>query len=251
VAKAAVESQIPERWAEEHGMVALQTLAGDQEQFLARPDLGRQLSPESVAQLRDRCVQGPDVQIVVADGLSATAVEQNTPPMIETLQEELQRRGFRVGTPVFVRHCRAKIVDFVGQAVGARVGIILIGERPGLGTGDGMSAYLVFNPREEATDAEKQAISNIHRRGLYPADAGLHAANVIDAILAQETSGVGLDLSGVQAPQSERQRINQAHAEPLLGCGQSHGQQCTNGQCGLPGATCHRQEDRPCEVSAH
>jgi ethanolamine ammonia-lyase small subunit len=75
-------------------------------------------------------------------------------------------------TLLFVRHCRSKILDVVGEAVGAKAGIILLGERPGLGTGDGMSAYLVWDPRPERTDAEKQAISNLHRRGLLPEDAG-------------------------------------------------------------------------------
>ena len=149
-------------------MLPLQTAAADAEQFLARPDLGRQLGEESMALVRSRCVQSPDVQIVVGDGLSATAVMQNAPPMVEALQRELSGRGRAVGTLVFVRHCRAKILDVVGEAVGARVGIILIGERPGLGTGDGMSAYLVWAPHQQRTDAEKQAISNIHRRGMAP-----------------------------------------------------------------------------------
>jgi len=252
VAKAAVESQIPPEWIERHGYLPLQTAAESAEQFLARPDLGRRLSDESLAAVRERCAKGPDVQIIVGDGLSASAVEQNAPPMVQALAEQLQQRGRRVGTTVFVRHCRAKIMDVVGQEVDAKAGIILIGERPGLGTGDGMSAYLVFRPREEATDAEKQAISNIHRRGLSPEQAGQHAANVIEAILAQETSGVGLDLSGVEPPQSTAPaRINQAHAEPLIGCGQSHGQQCESCQSGLPGEICHRDEDRPCQTGTY
>ena len=207
---------------------------------------------DSLATVRERCVKEPDVQIIVGDGLSASAVEQNAPPMVQALIEQLQQRGRSVGTTVFVKHCRAKIMDIIGQAVGAKVGIILIGERPGLGTGDGMSAYLVYRAREEATDAEKQAISNIHQRGILPELGGQHAANVIEAILRQETSGVNLDLSGVEMPQSTTpQRINQAHPEPLIGCGQSHGQQCENCQSGLPGDVCHRDDDRPCEVSAY
>jgi ethanolamine ammonia-lyase small subunit len=251
VAKAAVESQIPISWPEEQGLLPMRSAAADPEQFLARPDLGRRLSEESQLLLRDRCAREPEVQIVVGDGLSASAVIQNAPPMLATLLEELERRGRRVGTSIFVRHCRAKIVDVVGQALGARVGIILLGERPGLGTGDGMSAYLVWQPAEERTDAEKQAISNIHSRGLAPADAGRHAANVIEAILTQRTSGVGLDLKDVAMPPRPRQRINQAHAEPLQGCGQSHGQRCEASAIGRPGAVCCRDEGRPCEAGSH
>jgi ethanolamine ammonia-lyase small subunit len=252
VAKAAVESQVPAGWAEQHNLVPLQTAAADPEQFLARPDLGRRLSDESMELVRSRFVQPPDVQIVVGDGLSATAVMQNAPPMLQSFTAQLQRQGRKLGTSTFVRHCRAKILDVIGQTVGAKVGIILIGERPGLGTGDGMSAYLVWDPQVERTDAEKQAISNIHRRGLLPEEAGLHAARLIEAILAQQTSGVGLETSGVEAPQSSvRERINQAHPEPLVGCGQSHGQQCEQCHNGLPGRVCNRTEDRPCAVSTH
>ncbi len=132
--------------------------------------------------------------------------------------------------------------------VQARVGVILVGERPGLGTGDGMSAYLAWDPKPERTDAEKQAISNIHRRGILPADAGKHAANIIEAILAQRTSGVNLDLSAVPQPSNERRRENKANPAAPLGCGQSHGQQCENARSGLPGKECRRSDSRPCEV---
>jgi ethanolamine ammonia-lyase small subunit len=252
VAKAAVESQVPEGWPEQHGLLPLQSEAADPEQFLARPDLGRRLSEASLAAVRERCVQAPDVQVVVADGLSATAVMQNAPPMLASLVPELERRGLKVGTPVFVRHGRAKQLDAIGQAVEAKVGMILIGERPGLGTGDGMSAYLAFEPCDTRTDAEKQAISNIHRRGMLPEEAGPFAARLIEAILAQRTSGVSLDVSGIEVPQSQdRARVNQAHPEPLAGCGQSHGQQCDQARNGLPGQVCSRSDDRPCEACAH
>lgn len=253
VAKAAVESQVPEGWAEQHGWLELETAAADADQFLARPDLGRRLSERSAAIVRDRLARSgsPDVQIVIGDGLSANAVMQNAPAMVQALVQELQRLGLSVGTLVFVHHCRARIVDIIGQVVGARVGVILVGERPGLGTGDGMSAYLVWAPGEERTDAEKQAISNIHRRGLLPEEAGRHAARLIEAIIAQQTSGVGLDTRGIEQPQSGRARINQAHPEPLAGCGQSHGQQCPQSVNGLPGGVCRRSDDRPCEVSTH
>jgi ethanolamine ammonia-lyase small subunit len=251
VAKAAVNSQVPEGWAAQQGWTALSTRAADPDTFLARPDLGRCLDEESMALIESRFARDPDVQIVVGDGLSATAVMQNAPPMVQALVEELERQGKRSGTIAFVRHCRAKLVDVIGERVGARVGIILIGERPGLGTGDGMSAYLVWGPQAARTDAEKQAISNIHRRGMAPEDAGRHAARLIEAIVAQQTSGVGLDVSGIKLPRAERERINQAHPEPLAGCGQSHGQQCSAARDGRPGQTCSRSADRPCEINTH
>ena len=249
VAQAAVESQVPEGWAEQQGWLALKTRCADAEEFLARPDLGRRLSPEAEAAMAQQGGQGVDVQIVVGDGLSAEAVLQNAPEMVSTMLAELRGRGLSAGRPVFVRHCRSRIVDYVGQAMRARVGIILLGERPGLGTGDGMSAYLVWDPSPERTDAEKQAISNVHRRGLLPADAGAHAVNIIQAIMAQRTSGVNLDLSQVPIPKSDRRRENQANPAAPMGCGQSHGQQCEASRNGQPGEECRRTDGRPCEVS--
>jgi ethanolamine ammonia-lyase small subunit len=253
IAQAAVESQVPEGWAEQQGWLPLQTQAADPEQFLSRPDLGRQLNEASVAQVGARLDQRPDVQIVVGDGLSANAVLLNAPAMVQALVPLLTREGHRVGTPVFVRHCRAKIMDVIGEQVQAKVGIILIGERPGLGTGDGMSAYLTWEPRLDRTDAERQAISNVHGRGLLPEEAGAHAARLIEAILTQRTSGVGLDASGIKLPQpGERPRINQAHPEPGQGCGQSHGQQCEAATDGQPGEVCNLAgDDRPCLVGTH
>ncbi len=250
VAQAAVESQIPEGWAEQHGWLAVQTACGDAEEFLARPDLGRQLSPQAEAAIRQDAAAtgGVDVQVVVGDGLSASAVMQNAPDMVASLLAELKARGVTAGRPIFVRHCRSKIMDLVGPMVGARVGVIMLGERPGLGTGDGMSAYLTWNPDPERNDAERQAISNVHGRGLLPADAGVHAANIIEAIMAQQTSGVNLDLEAVPIPSSERKRENKANPSSLLGCGQSHGQQCQNARNGLPGKECRRSDGRPCEV---
>ena len=248
VAQAAVESEVPADWADQQGWLSLKTRCSDVEEFLARPDLGRRLSPESEAAMGQQGERGVDVQIVVGDGLSAAAVLQNAPEMVATMLAELQVRGLRAGRPVFVRHCRSRIVDFVGQAVQARVGIILLGERPGLGTGDGMSAYLVWDPSPERTDAEKQAISNVHRRGLLPAEAGKHAVNIIQAIMSQRTSGVNLDLSAVPLPSSERRRENQANPAAPMGCGQSHGQQCSEARAGKPGKECRRSDGRPCEV---
>ena len=195
VAKAAVESVVPDGWARQEGWLEVQSLAQDPEQFLTRPDLGRQLSKHGEQAIEQSCEKDIDVQLVVADGLSANAVMLNAPIMVRTLQGELQRRGLRTGTPVFCRYSRSRLVDIIGQKTRAKVGLILIGERPGLGTGDGMSTYLVWQPSVDRTDAEKQAISNIHARGMKPEEAGVHAANVLEQIIAQQTSGVNLDLT--------------------------------------------------------
>jgi ethanolamine ammonia-lyase small subunit len=197
VAKAAVESQVPEGWGEAQGWLALKSQIESPEQFLLRPDLGRQLNDASMDLVRERCKRDNTVQIVVGDGLSANAVMLNAPTMVASLTRALDNAGISYGTTVFVRYCRSKQIDVIGQEVGARVGIILVGERPGLGTGDGMSAYFVWQPADERIDAEKQAISNIHQRGLPPEEAGVQAVRVIQAILDQQTSGVKLNLEHI------------------------------------------------------
>ena len=104
----------------------------------------------------------------------------------------------RVGDPVGARFARVWLQDEIGQAVGAKVAVILLGERPGLGTGDGLSAYLVHDPRLGRTDAERNMLSNIHPRGLPPATAAQRLAALSAAAIAQGVSGVALDLTPIE-----------------------------------------------------
>jgi ethanolamine ammonia-lyase small subunit len=119
-----------------------------------------------------------------------------------------------VGTPVAARFARVWLEDEIGQETGAKVAMILLGERPGLGTGDGLSAYVVYEPRVGKTDGDRNMISNIHARGIPPAEAAARLAALAEAMIAQRTSGVALDLAplggaggrGYRAPQV-RQRL--------------------------------------------
>ena len=95
------------------------------------------------------------------------------------------------------RFARVWLEDEIGQEVGAKVAVILLGERPGLGTGDGLSAYLVHAPRVGLTDGDRNMMSNIHARGTPPAEAAERLAVLAGAMLEQGRSGVGLDLSGL------------------------------------------------------
>jgi ethanolamine ammonia-lyase small subunit len=199
VAHQAVATVLPDRWAETNGLLPLRSRVEDHRQFLLRPDLGRRLDEPSLALLRERARKGVDVQPILADGLSAVACMGSGPTLLQHFAAACEARGLTVGTPMCARFARVWLEDEIGQEVGAKVAAILLGERPGLGTGDGLSAYLVYDPRIGKTDGDRNMMSNIHVRGTPPAEAGPRLAALAEAMIAQRTSGVGLDLSGVGA----------------------------------------------------
>jgi ethanolamine ammonia-lyase small subunit len=215
VAHAAVGAELPERWAEDNGFVGVTTRVTSHREFLLRPDLGRRLSDASLAEVRARCTKGVDVQLIVADGLSAVACAATGKQLHDAVARACGARGLRVGTPVAARFARVWLEDEIGQETGAKVAMILLGERPGLGTGDGLSAYVVHDPKIGNTDGDRNMISNIHARGTPPEEAAVRLAALAVAMIEQRCSGVTLDLGrlgevaggrGYRAPQV-RQRL--------------------------------------------
>ena len=215
VAHAAVGAELPDRWAEDNGFVGVTTRATSHREFLLRPDLGRRLSDASLAEVRSRCTKGVDVQLIVADGLSAVACAATGKQLHDAVARACSARGLRVGTPVAARFARVWLEDEIGQETGAKVAMILLGERPGLGTGDGLSAYVVHDPKIGNTDGDRNMISNIHARGTPPDEAAARLAALAAAMIEQRCSGVTLDLGrlgevaggrGYRAPQV-RQRL--------------------------------------------
>ncbi|MBI5535008.1 MAG: ethanolamine ammonia-lyase subunit EutC [Deltaproteobacteria bacterium] len=216
VAHQAVATVLPEDWAASQGLIGLQSRVTSHRQFLLRPDLGRRLSDESVKALRDKAQKGVDVQPILADGLSAVACMGSGMDLLRHFTAACEARGWKVGTPMCARYARVWLEDEIGQEVGARVAAILLGERPGLGTGDGLSAYIVHEPRIGKTDSDRNMMSNIHARGTPPAQAAQKLAMLVGAMLDQRTSGVGLDLSSLaaelgdaaaRAPRAPQQRV--------------------------------------------
>jgi ethanolamine ammonia-lyase small subunit len=218
VAHEAVATELPDEWAADNGLLPLRTRVTNHREFLLRPDLGRRLDDASLARLRSDAARDVDVQIILADGLSAVACMGSGTELLGHLTRECEQRGWRVGTPMCAKFARVWLEDEIGQEVGARVAVIVLGERPGLGTGDGLSAYLVHAPRVGNTDGDRNMMSNIHARGTPPPRAARRLAVLIGAMLDQHTSGVALDLTalcgelgeaatgGYRAPQT-RQRL--------------------------------------------
>lgn len=196
VAHQAVYTELPVEFAARHGLLPLQSRVTTHREFLLRPDLGRRLDAPSLARVRAEARKGIDVQPILADGLSAVACMGSGVELLRHFVAACEAEGLSVGTPMGARFARVWLEDEIGQETGAKVAAILLGERPGLGTGDGLSAYLVHEPRIGKTDGDRNMMSNIHARGTRPAEAARRLAVLARAMIEQRTSGVGLDLSG-------------------------------------------------------
>lgn len=145
-----------------HPTIELHSQATDRTTYLRRPDLGRRLADDS------NLPSGPwDVAFVVADGLSARAVDVQAMPVLRHAFDKL--KDWRIAPVALVRQGRVAIGDEIGAAMNAATVAVLIGERPGLSVADSMGIYVTWAPRLGRTDAERNCISNIHAAGM-PAD---------------------------------------------------------------------------------
>lgn len=192
VALDAVNSEVPEGWAEQQGWLALRSKSPAHEDFLLYPDHGRALDPESRAKLEQAGDKGSDVQIIAGDGLSAHALLLNGPALVQALTHDLTQAGFRVGRPVFVKHARIGVQDEIGVVLGAKCTLIIVGERPGLGTGDSLSIYTAYGPKLGQDNSEKDCISNIRTLGFPPAQASLRCVELLRRTFAAGGGGVKL-----------------------------------------------------------
>jgi ethanolamine ammonia-lyase small subunit len=195
VAHGAVAAELPEGWAEAQGYLSVQSRVKNHREFLLRPDLGRRLCPESLEKIRQQAKKGVDIQPILADGLSAVACMGSGPTLIKCFIEACEAKGWTVGTPICAKFARVWLEDEIGQETQAKVAAILLGERPGLGTGDGLSAYLVYEPQIGRTDGNRNMMSNIHARGTPPELAAKRLAALAGGMIAQKTSGVSLNLA--------------------------------------------------------
>jgi ethanolamine ammonia-lyase small subunit len=153
--------------------------------YLRRPDLGRRLADPEKLPRGDY-----DAALILADGLSATAVHRHAGPVLDALLPLLE--GWKLAPICIVEQGRVAIADEIGELLGARMTVILIGERPGLSSPDSLGAYLTWSPRVGRTDAERNCISNIREEGLKPALAAQRIAMMMSAARGQSISGLRL-----------------------------------------------------------
>lgn len=189
-ARDAVMSDVDKALVERLGLVELASQATSKRHFLERPDAGRALAPASRELLTSRCARAPQIQLCYGDGLSAAAINAHLESFHGALVAAIGKRGLRVGTSVFVRYSRVKVMDEIARLLQAEACVFACGERPGLGFADSLSAYYIYRPGEGATDANREVTSNINPRGLAPPQAAEVVAEQLQRILEQRRSGV-------------------------------------------------------------
>lgn len=156
-----------------HEVVRLHSAASDRPTYLQRPDLGRRLDEASRRWLEARGKGECDIAVIIADGLSAFAIETNVIPFLDVLMPKVAQSGLKSAPLVIVEQGRVAIGDEIGSLLGAGLVVMLIGERPGLSSPDSLGVYLTYNPKVGATDADRNCISNIRAEGLSY-DEGVH-----------------------------------------------------------------------------
>ncbi|UVL39821.1 ethanolamine ammonia-lyase subunit EutC [Pseudomonas sp. B21-040] len=175
--------------------VLLHSAAADRNSYLQRPDLGRKLSDPSAQTLRNYAAANPggvDLVIVVADGLSALAVHRHTLPFLQRLEEQVLAEGWSVSPVMLVEQGRVAVADEIGELMGAKMTVILIGERPGLSSPDSLGLYFTYNPKVGLTDAFRNCISNVRLEGLSYGMAAHRLVYLMREACRRQLSGVNL-----------------------------------------------------------
>jgi ethanolamine ammonia-lyase small subunit len=184
-----LQRDFPPEFVAQWKLFHVSSRAESKSQFLLRPDLGRVLSDAAKSSILQHCPKGPDIQIVVGDGLSSAAVSAQVPLLFPLLQQEFQNRGWSTGQSFVVRYSRVGIMNAIGDLLSPRVIVLLIGERPGLATAESLSAYMAYSPRAGQTDADRNLISNIHARGVRTEDAANRITNLGLQMMTLKRSG--------------------------------------------------------------
>ncbi|MNJ48401.1 Ethanolamine ammonia-lyase light chain [compost metagenome] len=187
-----LRSQLSER---QRDSLLLHSAAADRDSYLQRPDLGRRLHPDSAQLLREHAQANPggvDLAIVVADGLSALAVHRHTLPFLTRFEEQSAAEGWSTSPVILVEQGRVAVADEVGELLGAKMTVILIGERPGLSSPDSLGLYFTYNPKVGLTDAYRNCISNVRLEGLSYGMAAHRLLYLMREACRRQLSGVNL-----------------------------------------------------------
>jgi len=180
--------------AEGWDALRLRSAAPDRRAFVQRPDLGRILHESSRCALETRRTGGArcDAAFVLADGLSAIALERHAVPLLQQVLPRLDQRAWRIAPLCVVEHGRVAIADEIGALLEADISVILIGERPGLSSPDSLGIYLTWDPLPGRSNAQRNCISNVRPQGLDYALASHKLVHLMSAAKTQRRSGVDL-----------------------------------------------------------
>jgi ethanolamine ammonia-lyase small subunit len=197
VTQDALYRDVDQNLLDEFNFFTVQTqITGGKQEYLLRPDLGRLLNDEAKRLINDKCQKNVNVQLVVGDGLSAAAIEANLRQMFPVIQQGVQGANLTFGTPFFVKYARVGVMNDIGDLLKPDVVILLIGERPGLGRAESMSAYMGYKPKYGDTDADRDVVCNIFENGgTNPLEAGAFVVQIAKKMRKHEASGVKLKLA--------------------------------------------------------
>lgn len=190
----AVFNDVSEALPTSLGLFCVQSAAPDKASYLMDPGLGARFTPETAKQIADHCTHGAQVQIIVSDGLSSAAIEANIPDLLPALLQGLKRHNLSLGTNLFVKYGRVRVMDEVTALVGSDVTLILVGERPGLVTNESLSCYITYKGHPGIAEASRTVVSNIYRKGTPPAEAGAYIADIAQKMIETKSSGMDLKL---------------------------------------------------------
>lgn len=187
-----LDSAFIEKFAVANSYPIVQSSVASKDEFIQYPPRGKVVEEKTLLQLKEQCTTGNDVQIVISDGLSAKAVEKNAANLLPMIVDGLKMNNISCGLPVVVRYGRVAVGDQIAFSLKARVVINLIGERPGLSSAEGLSAYITYNPSPQTISSDRTVVSNIHERGTPAVEAGAYIVRLVKTILERKVSGVEL-----------------------------------------------------------
>ena len=194
-------------------VLRVRSRAPDRAAYLRRPDLGRQLDAGDAQALRTHADTPADVCIVIGDGLSSLAATRHALPLLSALRPQLPA-ALRLAPLVIATQARVALADEVGEAFGARLAVMLIGERPGLSSPDSLGIYITHAPRRGRHDAERNCISNVRPEGLPYEAAAFKLAWFVREALRRGLTGVALkdeSASAVLAPEDSNPALDRPH----------------------------------------
>lgn len=171
--------------------LAVQSQAETREQYLQRPDLGRLLNTAADCILKDNAI-GADICIVLADGLSAQAINSNALPLLEVLLPLLRGMDYKLSPLCLAEQARVAIGDPIAYGLRCKLVLVLIGERPGLSAADSIGAYLTYDPKPGLTDESRNCVSNIRPEGLTFDLAARKIFYLVQEAFKRKLSGVSL-----------------------------------------------------------
>lgn len=192
----ALYRDVDQKLLDEFNLFTVQTkVTGGKQEYLLRPDLGRLLNDDAKRIINEKCQKNVNVQLVVGDGLSAAAIEANLRQILPVIKQGFQSANLTLGTPFFIKYARVGVMNEVGDIIKPDVVVLLIGERPGLGRAESMSAYMGYKPKYGDTDADRDVVCNIFENGgTNPLEAGAFVVQIAQKMRKNQASGVKLKM---------------------------------------------------------